>query len=117
MYHAFLEGFNSGFERIIVIGSDMYDLSQDDIENAFTHLNTNDYVIGPATDGGYYLLGMKTLNKDIFKNKEWGTSTVLKDTLNHLKETKLHLLEAKNDVDIYDDIKDIDALKPFIKNI
>jgi len=117
MYHAFLEGFNSGFERIIVIGSDMYDLSQDDLENAFTRLNTNDYVIGPATDGGYYLLGMKTLDKDIFKNKEWGTSTVLKDTLNHLKETKLHLLEAKNDVDIYDDIKDIDALKPFIKNI
>ena len=117
MYNAFLEGFKSNFERIIVIGSDMYDLSQEEIENAFIQLNTNDFVVGPAIDGGYYLLGMKRLNPTVFKNKAWGTSTVLKDTLNDLKDAKTHILEAKNDVDIYDDIKNIEAFKPFIKNI
>lgn len=117
MFNAFNDGFNSGFEHIIVIGSDMYDLSTEDIENAFIHLNTNDYVIGPAIDGGYYLLGMKTPNSKLFKNKEWGTNTVLQSTLNDLKNTKTHILEAKNDVDVYEDIKDIEAFKPFIKNI
>ncbi|WP_291867067.1 TIGR04282 family arsenosugar biosynthesis glycosyltransferase [Maribacter sp.] len=117
MYNAFLEGFNSNFERIIVIGSDMYDLSQEDIENAFIQLNTNDYVIGPATDGGYYLLGMKTLNSKVFKNKVWGTNTVLQNTLNDLKNTKIHILEAKNDVDVYEDIQNIEVFKSFIKNI
>ncbi|WP_298477876.1 TIGR04282 family arsenosugar biosynthesis glycosyltransferase [uncultured Maribacter sp.] len=117
MHNAFLEGFKNDFEHIIVIGSDMHDLSQEDIEQAFIQLNTNDYVIGPATDGGYYLLGMKTLNSDIFKNKYWGTNTVLKDTLKDLENTKTHILEAKNDVDIYEDIQNIKAFTPFIKNI
>ncbi len=117
MFNAFADGFNAGYERIIVIGSDMYDLSHEDLENAFIALNTNNYVIGPATDGGYYLLGMKTITPSLFKNKDWGKETVLDDTLNDLKNTKTHILKAKNDVDLYEDIKDIDAFKPFIKNI
>lgn len=115
MNNAFTEGFTAGFENIIVIGSDMYDLSQEEIENAFIQLNTNDYVIGPATDGGYYLLGMKATKSALFQNKAWGTNTVLQDTLNDLKNTKTHILEAKNDVDIYEDIKEVEAFKPFIK--
>ena len=81
MSHAFHEGFASGYERIIIIGSDMFDLSQKDLANAFARLKENDYVIGPAEDGGYYLLGMKTFEPELFRNKTWGGEMVLEDTL------------------------------------
>jgi len=107
MYNAFSDGFKSGYKNIIIIGSDMYDLSQSDIENAFTALQTHDYVLGPAEDGGYYLLGMKSLNPLLFQNKSWGTPTVLENTLKDLQQTNIKLLEKRNDVDYYEDIKDI----------
>ncbi len=115
MSNAFKNGFEKGYQKIIIIGSDMYDLSQEDIENAFLKLSDNDYVIGPAEDGGYYLLGMTKWNKNLFKNKEWGTQTVLNDTLNTLKNEKKQLLETKNDVDYYEDIKDINVFQQFLK--
>ncbi len=117
MTNAFRYGFDKGFSKIMVIGSDMYDLSQDDLDDAFKSLDEHDYVIGPAEDGGYYLLGMKVLNQDIFKNKNWGNKTVLKDTLADLKNSTIKLLATKNDIDIYEDIKDIEVFEPFIKDI
>ena len=117
MANAFTKGFADGFERIIVIGSDMYDLSKSDIDHAFTTLEDSNFVIGPAEDGGYYLLGMNTYNPDVFKDKEWGTQTVFDDTMNNLKNETIKLLETRNDVDLYEDIKDIDAFQPFIKHL
>lgn len=117
MQNAFKEGFHAGFEKIIVIGSDMYNLAQHDLEEAFAKLDGYDYVVGPAEDGGYYLLGMKSLNKALFRDKEWGTDTVLADTLQDLKAENVALLDERNDVDYYDDIKDIKAFAPFIKHI
>lgn len=117
MHNAFAQGFADGFQNIIIIGSDMYDMEQSDLENAFAQLEEHNFVIGPAVDGGYYLLGMRKLNTSVFQNKNWGTETVLKDTLINLKNEKIKLLEAKNDVDYYEDIKDIEAFKPFLKNI
>ncbi len=117
MMNAFKDGFNTGFEKIIIIGSDMHDLNQEDLENAFSALNTNDFVIGPAEDGGYYLLGMKNLEASVFNDKKWGTETVLKATLSNLDNKKIKILEERNDVDVYEDIKDIDAFQPFLKKI
>lgn len=117
MANAFQEGFASGFERIVIIGSDMYDLNRSDIENAFTILEEKDVVVGPALDGGYYLLGMKIFKPELFQNKNWGNDSVLTDTLQNLKNENTHLLEARNDVDIYEDIKDIAAFRPYLKNI
>lgn len=114
MEYAFAKGFEQGYENIIIIGSDMYDLSQKDIENAFLALDTHEYVIGPAEDGGYYLFGMKSLNSQVFKNKAWGTETVLKDTLKDIKEKNLKVLEERNDIDYYEDIKDIAVFQKFI---
>ena len=71
-------------------------------------------VIGPAEDGGYYLLGMKNIQSAIFKNKKWGTATVRKDTLNDLHKVSVHLLEELNDVDIFDDIKNHKAFQHFL---
>lgn len=115
MQRAFQEGFEDGFEKIIIIGSDLFDLSENDIENAFSALNDAEFVLGPAEDGGYYLLGMKYLEPNIFKNKAWGTNTVLQDTLTDLKNKKTTFLERRNDIDIYDDIKDVPAFKSFLK--
>ncbi|GAB5398935.1 MAG: TIGR04282 family arsenosugar biosynthesis glycosyltransferase [Aureisphaera sp.] len=117
MMHAFKQGFKDGYERIIIIGSDLFDLSQTDLENAFHNLKENNYVIGPAEDGGYYLLGMKQLNPNIFQNKKWGTASVLKDTLANLGTEEVHMLPERNDVDYYDDIKDIEAFQPFLKHL
>lgn len=117
MANAFLEGFASGFKRIIVIGSDMYDLNQTDIDNAFAALENSDFVVGPAEDGGYYLLGMNAFNSDVFKNKIWGTETVLEATLSNLKNENVKLLETRNDIDLYEDVAKIDAFQPFIKHL
>jgi rSAM/selenodomain-associated transferase 1 len=116
MANAFQEGFASGFERIIIIGSDMYDLKQSDIENAFRKLKEKDFIIGPAKDGGYYLLGMKTFKPELFQHKNWGNDTVLDDTLEDLKNESIQLLDVRNDIDIYDDIKDVAAFRPYLKN-
>ena len=117
MENAFKDGFDSGFKKIIIIGSDMYDLSQTDLEVAFSTLDTHDYVIGPAEDGGYYLLGMKVENPKLFQDKEWGTASVLSDSLKDLAKENLFLLPEKNDVDHYEDIKDIEAFRPFLKHM
>ncbi|WP_300435021.1 TIGR04282 family arsenosugar biosynthesis glycosyltransferase [Christiangramia sp.] len=114
MFNAFSEGFAENYEKIIIVGSDMYDINSEDIDNAFQELGQHDFVIGPAADGGYYLLGMKTLNSEVFKNKEWGTSSVLEDTLKDLDDKDVKLLETRNDVDLLEDIKDHPAFQKFI---
>lgn len=114
MENAFKNGFEEDHEKIIVIGSDMYDIQAGDIEEAFRQLENHDYVIGPASDGGYYLFGMKSLNLKVFKNKDWGTSSVLKDTLKDLQKEDVKLLETRNDVDLLEDIEDHPAFQNFI---
>jgi rSAM/selenodomain-associated transferase 1 len=114
MHNAFTEVFNMGYTRAIIIGSDMYDMTTKDIEHAFTAFDKNDFILGPAEDGGYYLLGMKTVKPSLFKNKIWGTETVLNKTLEDLKLEKVGLLTEKNDVDYYEDIKDIDVFQKFL---
>ena len=116
MQHAFEQGFEQGFKNIIIIGSDMFDMNQPDLQAAFEGLNSNNFVIGPATDGGYYLLGMNKLKPELFQAKAWGTSSVLEDTLLDLQDETVFQLAAKNDVDYYEDIKDETAFQPFLKN-
>jgi rSAM/selenodomain-associated transferase 1 len=115
MLHAFKNGFKTGYEKVMVIGSDLYDLTAETIENAFIALENNEVVIGPAEDGGYYLLGMNSLEEKVFKNKEWGTETVRKDTLEDLKDKKVFLLGELNDVDVFEDIEHHPAFQTFLK--
>ncbi|WP_028377509.1 TIGR04282 family arsenosugar biosynthesis glycosyltransferase [Leeuwenhoekiella sp. MAR_2009_132] len=114
MNKAFAQAFRAGYKKVIIIGSDMYDLSQQDLEKAFALLDDHDFVVGPAEDGGYYLLGMTFLKPELFQDKTWGTETVLKDTLADLKEESFILLPTRNDVDYYEDIKGIEAFFPFL---
>ncbi len=114
MENAFKNAFNDNYEKVIIIGSDLYDLKPIHIEKAIEALNNNDVVIGPAKDGGYYLLGMKALHQKIFKNKEWGTHTVLQATLNDLKEAKVELLDPLNDIDFVEDLHPYPEFKSYI---
>lgn len=115
MEHAFSELFSIGYEKVMIIGSDLLDLNQQIIDNAFEQLAEHDVVIGPAKDGGYYLLGMKMIHQNIFKNKTWGTDSVLKDTLKDLQNTKVVLLEELNDIDTFEDMKHYKQLERFYK--
>ena len=114
MSNAFQNAFENDYEKVVIVGSDLFDLKAKHIEDAFSKLNNHDVVIGPAQDGGYYLLGMKNLHADLFSNKVWGTSSVFKDTINDLKTESVFLLDQLNDIDTYDDMKDNHTLKTLI---
>ncbi len=114
MQNAFQDAFASGYEKVLIVGSDLIDLSEEIIEKGFLQLASNDVVIGPAEDGGYYLLGMKSIHPNVFKNKIWGTSSVREETLNDLKDKKVHLLNELNDADVLDDIKEHPAFQHFL---
>ena len=114
MQNSFQNAFDIGYKKVLIIGSDLYDLTENHINKAFQKLDTNDVVIGPAEDGGYYLLGMKKLQPNIFINKDWGTSTVRKDTLKDLEKVSVHLLEELNDVDVIEDIENHHAFQEFL---
>ncbi|TYB79142.1 TIGR04282 family arsenosugar biosynthesis glycosyltransferase [Bizionia myxarmorum] len=113
MENAFSELFQLGYEKVLIIGSDLLDLNAELISEGFQKLNQYDYVLGPAEDGGYYLLGMKKLHPNIFRNKEWGTETVQKDTLNDLQNEQTILLKILNDIDTFEDIEGIESLKKY----
>ncbi len=115
MHNAIKKGFDDGFTNIVLIGSDMYDINQVDIEHAFSCLKNNNFVIGPAEDGGYYLIGMNKLHLTVFTNITWGTYTVLDKTLEHLKNESFTLVSLKNDIDTYEDLKDIAIFQPYLK--
>jgi len=114
MQNAFINAFNDDYEKVIIIGSDLYDLRPHHLEQAIEALNHNDVAIGPAKDGGYYLLGMKTLHESVFKNKDWGTNTVLRSTLNDLKGLKIKQLETLNDIDFAEDLRPYPAFKTYL---
>ncbi|WP_282069156.1 TIGR04282 family arsenosugar biosynthesis glycosyltransferase [Olleya namhaensis] len=116
MQNAFKAGFDAGYSKIVIVGSDLHDLQPKHITQAFDALDTSDVTIGPAEDGGYYLLGMKTLYKDVFENKNWGTESVFDDTIKNLKNESVFLLEQLNDVDTYEDIENNHTLKALIEH-
>jgi rSAM/selenodomain-associated transferase 1 len=101
MANAFQMGFRKGYKSICIIGTDCLELTSHIINEAFRKLLTHDVVLGPATDGGYYLLGMNALHTSLFKHKKWSTKTVLADTLHDIKLLGLNFweLETLNDVD------------------
>lgn len=105
MDNAFRSGFQAGYSRIIIIGSDLFDLSEEDLKKAFLELQDSDVVIGPATDGGYYLLGLKSPASEVFRNKEWGGDKVLEATLEDLRNFKVKLMEPRNDIDRFEDLE------------
>lgn len=113
MHNAFVELLEIGYEKVAIIGSDLLDLDAEIVNDAFAQLDFNDVVIGPALDGGYYLLGMKNLYHQLFENKDWGTSSVLQSTLKDLQNSTVHLLKELNDIDTFEDMEPYEQLKKY----
>jgi len=113
MYAGIKEAFGERAEKVIVIGSDCYEINETIIEEAFDSLSKHDYVLGPANDGGYYLIGMKKRNKAVFENMTWSTENVLLDTLLTIKKQNktYFLLPTLTDVD---EEKDLGELRNFL---
>ena len=88
MKNALAETFAAGYERALLIGSDLPDLPSGIIDTAFNALNSTDAVIGPSSDGGYYLIGFtaKGFVPWIFNDIPWGTNRVLDLTLNNFQD-------------------------------
>lgn len=101
MKNAFSFVFNEGYKKVIIIGSDCLQLNTNIINEAFAGLDQNDTVIGPANDGGYYLLGMKKMLAFLFEQKAWSTDTVYGHTLLDMQRCNLTtiLLAVLTDVD------------------
>lgn len=108
MSNAFYEVFTSGAEYAAVIGSDCLELNERILKNAFERLQLhgNDIVLGPARDGGYYLLGMSRYFGNIFKKVEWSTNRVLEQTIKNITDSGLscYLMESLGDVDTAEDM-------------
>ncbi|WKD85815.1 2-phospho-L-lactate guanylyltransferase [Polaribacter huanghezhanensis] len=121
MQNAFQNGFEEGYENILLIGSDLPDISKEIIDSGFESLAKNDVVFGPAEDGGYYLIGMSKMNPSIFKDKPWSQSELLTITLAQLKEQQqsVGLIKTLNDIDTFEDLIDSHFYKnnPKVKEI
>ncbi len=107
MEAAFAAAFDRGYKKVLIIGSDCYDLNDEIITEAFKELDHKDVVIGPALDGGYYLLGMKKLHTSLFENMSWSTDKLLVETQEVLEVEGLqyNLLTPLSDVDYEEDLK------------
>ena len=106
MKNAFKKGFDDGYNRIVLIGSDLPDITANHIHLGLEKLKENDVVFGPAEDGGYYLIGLSKMQDSVFDNKPWSEPTLLTETLQELKENRVTFttLDTLNDIDTYEDL-------------
>lgn len=109
MFHAINEVRAEGAERVVVIGTDCYELNVDILKQSFEDLKSHDYCIGPAEDGGYYLIGTTAPDKEVFLNKEWSTETVFEEAKSNISNIgkSLAVLPVLSDVDYEEDLKEL----------
>jgi len=108
MSNAFRQAFDTGYNSVCIIGTDCYELTSEIIDRAFEALKSCDTVIGPARDGGYYLIGMNRLHPQVFRDKAWSTATVFRETIRDFDAAQLAylILPVLRDVDTADDVPD-----------
>jgi uncharacterized protein len=107
MSNALLQAFAAGYTKVLLIGSDCPDISRALVSEGFMLLDTHDIVLGPAHDGGYYLIGLRRPEPELFLNMEWGTERVLQQTLDKICAAKLSvaLLPELRDIDRIEDLR------------
>lgn len=106
MSNAFLRAFAAGPAKALLIGSDCPDISRTIVSRGFTLLDTHDIVLGPAHDGGYYLIGLRRPEPELFCGVDWGTGRVLQQTLDKISAANLTvaLLPELRDIDRIEDL-------------
>lgn len=97
----------NAYEKKIVIGSDTPNITSDIVHQAIDALETSDVVIGPAVDGGYYLIGMNKLHESVFHDIPWSTDAVFAETCSRIESAGLtcYTLPAMRDIDTLEDLK------------
>lgn len=117
MLNAFRDGFDAGYKKIVLIGSDLPDINETHIKKGIEALSENDVAFGPAEDGGYYLIGLSKIKESIFINKPWSQSSLLNETLQELQRLNVSVgtLASLNDIDTYEDLIASDFYKSNIK--
>ena len=100
-------GLKWAFTTFVLIGTDCYELSSEILNDAFTALERSDVVIGPAIDGGFYLIGLNRLIPELFLDRRWSTSEVFNETTSILLQLSIpyELLAVLPDIDTFDDLK------------
>ncbi len=109
MLHAFKKGFSSDYRRIALIGTDCFELDGKTLKQAFALLHTHQAVIGPATDGGYYLIGLRVLFPDLFINRQWSTPDVCREAVAVLRSHDVTpaFLPQLPDIDTVEDLANV----------
>jgi len=109
MHHIFVDLSLLGYRDIVVLGSDIPTMPLSHVEQAFHMLRADgeDIVLGPANDGGYYLIGLRTPEEKIFRGIPWSNAAVLESTVQRIKGLglRLALLPLAYDIDIEGDLK------------
>lgn len=106
MSSAFQDAFEAGFEKVLIIGTDCPLITEEILNEAVSKLSSSDLVIGPARDGGYYLLGMSRLYAQVFQGINWSTDQVLSQTVAVAQKLGLSVsfLQEFSDIDTLEDL-------------
>lgn len=114
MQVALQEVLNSGYSKAVLIGTDCPEIHAETVETAFRALDETDYVLGPATDGGYYLIGTKETDDAVFQGKKWSTETVCAEAICSIEQLgkTVFLLKQLNDIDKEEDLCWLEMLLP-----
>ncbi|QJB55133.1 TIGR04282 family arsenosugar biosynthesis glycosyltransferase [Pseudodesulfovibrio sp. zrk46] len=114
MENAFREAFFMGYDRALLVGSDIPALTSDIVNHGLEQIESGAAVLGPAEDGGYYLIGFPRggMVPEVFHDIEWSTDTVAQETRNKLEAADLECreLEHLDDTDTLDDLEPLVAL-------
>lgn len=107
MFEAFKEVFDKGYQKAALVGADIPDLSASIILSAMNILSDNDLVYGPAKDGGYYLVGMSRLIREVFEDVPWSSDQTLKKSILKAEQYNysVDFTETLSDIDTIDDLK------------
>jgi uncharacterized protein len=110
MCGAFRSAFDQGYQSVMIVGTDCPGLTTDFLAQGFAALQNQVVIIGPAIDGGYYLIGLQRLVPELFQGVAWSTSSVFSETLAIAQQLQLptYLLPPLSDIDLPDDLQYLD---------
>jgi rSAM/selenodomain-associated transferase 1 len=117
MAAAFEAAFERGARRAVIVGSDVPALSSEHVLRSLSLLDTHDVALGPARDGGYYLLALDRPRPGLFEGVPWSTAGVLRATIDHAdgQGLRVGLLEELGDLDTPDDLlREAPRLRPLL---
>lgn len=107
MHNAFSHAFDAGYKRVVMVCSDCFEISRSHIIDAFESLRDTDTVLGPSTDGNYYLIGMRKFLPLLFINKVWDGENIFLDTMLDLRKNNIsfRLLETLSDMETFEKVR------------